>query len=132
VNPMEAVVSAYRQYFRFQGRSSRSEFWWFYLFWFIVVVILGGLQQSLKDSVTYTLVAVFVLGSFLPFLAVTVRRLHDTGRSGFWIFIDLIPILGTVVLIVFWASPGQAGANSYGPPPGVVEELPPLGAAPSA
>ena len=86
-----------------------------------MALALEGLQSALKDPVTYTLMTLFLLGSVLPQIAVAARRLHDTGRSGFWIFIGLVPLVGSIVLIIFYVLPSQPGANKYGPRPGDAE-----------
>ena len=62
------------------------------------------------------LTGIFVLGSFIPMLAVAIRRLHDTGKTGWWVLLGLIPLIGTIILIVFYAQKGQPEANDYGEP----------------
>lgn len=106
---VEAVQVCLRKYADFSGRARRSEYWWFALFNFGVTLIL-----SLVSSVLYVLAA---LALFLPALAVGVRRLHDTGRSGWYLLISLIPLVGAIILIVFLASPGNPEPNQYGDAP---------------
>ena len=108
---IDAVNSCFRQYVGFSGRASRSEFWWFTLFGLLV-----GLAAALVDP-TGTIGVLLSLALFLPSLAVSVRRLHDTGRSGWWLLIGLVPIAGLIVLIVFFVMRGDPGANRYGPTP---------------
>ena len=89
------------KYFCFEGRADRKEFWMFFLANFIVSLILGVIPK-----VGPILQAVYGLAILLPYLGVTARRLHDTGKSGWLQLIGLVPVLGILVLIYFWAQPG--------------------------
>jgi uncharacterized membrane protein YhaH (DUF805 family) len=109
-----AVSSVLTQYTGFSGRARRSEFWWFTLFAFVLYLVVGVLDIAMHSSVLGVVVA---LGLLLPTLAVTVRRLHDTGRSGWWIFITLIPLVGGIVLLVFECTDSEPGPNRFGPSP---------------
>lgn len=125
----EAVQTCFRKYAVFAGRARRSEYWWWALFVFLVdlvVNVLGGFQPILiilgrgesGESTMWTLLAGAVsLVLLLPGLAVFVRRLHDTGRSGWWWLIVLIPLVGAIILLVFLVQRGNAGSNQYGPSP---------------
>ena len=95
----ESVRTCFSKYVDFNGVASRSEFWWFMLFAFIVAVVL--------TLVSLTLANVVALGLLLPQLAVGARRLHDTGKSGWWQLLLLLPVIGLIVLIVFWVQPPQ-------------------------
>jgi len=110
----DAVRSVLTKYVTFTGRARRSEFWWFGLFALIVYVVAAIIDAAAGISVFTIIVA---LALFLPSLAVTVRRLHDTGRSGWWILIGLIPLVGGLVLLVFECQDSQPGSNNYGPSP---------------
>jgi uncharacterized membrane protein YhaH (DUF805 family) len=110
---VDAVRSVLTQYVGFTGRARRSEYWYFALFGILVSIVLSFLQLATNTSWITTIVG---LALFLPSLAVSVRRLHDTGRSGWWILIGLIPVIGTIVLIVFYVQDSQ-GDNQYGPSP---------------
>jgi uncharacterized membrane protein YhaH (DUF805 family) len=110
----DAIRSVFSKYVVFSGRARRSEFWWFALFSFILYVIAGIIDAAIGSSVLGVIVALALL---LPSLAVTVRRLHDTGRSGWWILIGLIPLIGAIVLLVFECQDSQPGTNAYGPSP---------------
>lgn len=121
---MDAVSAVYSNYVNFQGRARRSEYWWFYLFYIIVAVVFQVIMTTVSESFGGLLYLVFVLGSFLPMLAVSVRRLHDTGKSGWWVLLGLIPILGAIVLIIFYVGDSQPGANKYGPNPKGVDGEP--------
>lgn len=90
----ESVRTCFSKYVDFNGVASRSEFWWFMLFLVIASVLLNWLSPLLAN--------IFALATLLPCLAVGARRLHDTGKSGWWQLLLLIPLIGLIVLIVFW------------------------------
>jgi uncharacterized membrane protein YhaH (DUF805 family) len=104
-----AVITCLTKYVDFDGRASRSEFWWFFLFQIIVIVVL-----SMVLSIVGSLVSLALL---LPGLGAGVRRLHDIGKSGWWIFIGLIPLIGWLIAIYWAAQPGQTESNNWGAPP---------------
>ncbi|HEU5271777.1 MAG TPA: DUF805 domain-containing protein [Jatrophihabitans sp.] len=110
----DAVRTVFSKYATFSGRARRSEFWWFTLFAAILYIVVGIIDAVAKNAVLGAIVA---LALILPSLAVTVRRLHDTGRSGWWILIGLIPFVGAIVLLVFECQDSQPGSNNYGPSP---------------
>lgn len=87
----------------FEGLATRSEFWWFALFVFIVNAILS--------KVSFTLGGIFALAMLVPYLAVGARRLRDTDRNPLWLLIGLVPLVGIIVLIVFWAQPGKSATT---------------------
>jgi uncharacterized membrane protein YhaH (DUF805 family) len=103
-----------KDYAKFTGRSRRAEYWQYILFIVVVSVAL-----SLVDAVigTGVLSAVFSLGAFIPSIAVGVRRLHDTGRSGWWMLILFIPLVGAIWLLVLVCLDSKPGDNAYGPNP---------------
>lgn len=125
----EAIQTCFRKYVDFGGRARRSEYWWWALFVFLVDLVvnaLGGFQPILivlgrgesGESAVWTFLAAAVsLVLFLPGLAVFVRRLHDTGRSGWWWLIVLVPLVGLIVLFVFLVQEGNPDSNQYGPSP---------------
>lgn len=104
-----------KKYAEFSGRSRRAEYWMFALFNLIVVILLAVIEGILGTGQILGLV--YSLGTLVPGLAVTVRRLHDTDRSGWWILISIIPLLGALILIYFLASDSTPGSNKYGPNP---------------
>ena len=118
----DAVTSGFAKYATFSGRASRAEYWWWWLFSVLVigatfVVILLGSSSDGVSAVGvfgWVLYAVAVVGLIVPSLAVLVRRLHDTGRSGWWYFISLVPCVGGIWLLVLLVSEGTAGQNQYG------------------
>lgn len=118
-----AIRSVFSQYVGFGGRARRAEYWWFVLFSVIVSIVTWILDAALgtdfDGSVTssglFRLIANLALA--LPTLAVGVRRLHDTDRSGWWLLIALIPLIGAIVLLVFFVQDGTPGPNRFGPSP---------------
>ena len=137
---MDSIKSCFGKYITFAGRAPRSEFWFFMLFIWLVTAVLQGLMFTMVDTsgmmaaaqsgtpyepgigmgfpiVPLILLVVFILITFLPNLSVMVRRLHDTGRSGWWYWIALIPLIGIFILLYFFISKGTDGDNDYGPDP---------------
>jgi uncharacterized membrane protein YhaH (DUF805 family) len=146
---IESIKTVLTKYAVFNGRARRSEYWWYALAFTIVYTILyvallaPGLAEftaanmeyaaagdpsapmpSMPGSLTtgYLLLSLVGLALFLPGLGVTVRRLHDTDRSGFWVLLGLIPFVGAIILIVWEASAGTPGPNQYGPDPKAVAQ----------
>jgi uncharacterized membrane protein YhaH (DUF805 family) len=105
----------FQSYAKFTGRSGRAEFWWFFLANLIVAVVLSLLGQA--STFFYIIYVLYGLALIIPGIAVSVRRLHDINRSGWWVLIALIPIVGAIVLLVFHATAGDRGSNNYGPLP---------------
>ena len=136
---MDSVKTCFGKYATFAGRASRSEFWWFMLFFLVSIVVLSfvdtvvfgprdvmtmAIADSFEKGMSFNIswnpqpiTAAFMLVTLLPNISVMVRRLHDTGRSGGWWFIGLIPMIGFIVLIIFITSKGMDGDNAYGPDP---------------
>lgn len=118
---MEWYLKVLRQYADFAGRARRKEYWMFTLVSLIISIVLAILDGMLKLNID--LLDIGLLGGFyslavlLPSWAVGVRGLHDTDRSGWWLLIGLIPLIGWIVLIVFLAIDGERQPNAYGPDP---------------
>lgn len=118
---VEAIKSGYQGYVRFSGRSSRSAYWYWVLYQVIVQVILAvvfGGGQRVDGGFVYeaNMVAnLWGLAHLLPGIAVGIRRLHDIDRSGWWTLIVLVPLVGWIVLLVFYCKRGTEGANRFGP-----------------
>ncbi len=111
----EAVKSGFDHYVKFDGRASLPAFWWWFLFTILVAIALQIMDGIIfEESMLLTIVV--WLGLILPNLSVAIRRLHDTNRSGWWILIGFIPIIGFIVLLVFYLQKSDPGDNSYGPP----------------
>jgi uncharacterized membrane protein YhaH (DUF805 family) len=109
----EAVKSGFDHYAKFDGRASRPAFWWWFLFTIMIAIAARILDTIIGSPVLGIVVS---LGLLLPNLSVSIRRLHDTDRSGWWVLIALIPIIGFIVLLVFYLQKSDPGDNSYGPP----------------
>ncbi|MCX7548118.1 DUF805 domain-containing protein [Xanthomarina sp. F1114] len=106
-------------YADFSGRARRTEYWMFILFqiiFAIVALILDGvLGMSLSSDLAYGWIyLIYILATFLPSLAVTVRRLHDIGKSGWWYFISIVPLIGSIWLLVLLCSDSEPGPNKWG------------------
>ncbi|MGA8839769.1 MAG: DUF805 domain-containing protein [Candidatus Aquilonibacter sp.] len=104
----------------FRVAPAAAKFWWYTLINAIIGSVLawiGGLYTLSGPGPLAFLFYIYVLATMLPYLGVTIRRLHDTDRSGWWILIDLVPFVGWIVLIVFYILEGTPGENRYGPPP---------------
>ncbi|WP_337996067.1 DUF805 domain-containing protein [Oleispirillum naphthae] len=113
----DAIRVCFAKYAAFAGRAARAEFWWwvgFYLLGSAVVVIFDAATFPLSGGLFSLL---FPLAIFLPTLAVAARRLHDIGKSGWWLLLWLVPLIGPLILIYWWASRGEAGPNDHGPDP---------------
>ena len=105
-----------RNYVSFSGRARRKEYWYFFLVQMGVVIIAMILDAIIFSSETGLFYIVAALGLFLPGLAVTIRRLHDTSRSGWWFLIGVVPLIGSIILLVFLASDTKPEINQWGPP----------------
>ncbi|MEP1199719.1 DUF805 domain-containing protein [Tateyamaria sp.] len=121
-----AARTVLSKYATFSGRASRSEFWWWILAVFIVLIIcqlidgalilpLLGFEAFQAEGGTPLSVIVSLL-VILPNIAVAVRRLHDTGRVGWWLLIGLVPVIGALILIYFYVQPSEEETNQFGPP----------------
>jgi uncharacterized membrane protein YhaH (DUF805 family) len=113
-------IEVLKKYAVFSGRARRQEYWMFVLSNVIIVLflsIIDGIAGSDSEGSRSTLTTLYVLAILIPSLAVGVRRLHDTGRSGWWMLIGLIPIIGTIVLLIFIIQDSQLMDNQYGPNP---------------
>ena len=121
---MNWYIGALKKYAVFGGRARRSEYWYFFLFNIIISVLLAlvdGMTGSLDMATGIGLLGgIYALAVLVPGIAVTVRRLHDTGRSGWWILIAFVPLIGAIVLLVFMVTAGQSGSNEYGADPKAV------------
>lgn len=116
----EAVRAVFGKYAEFTGRARRQEYWWFGLF-----VVIVGLVLSVIESVLFgramghygILSGIWNLATLLPSLGVAIRRMHDVGRSGWWLLILFIPLIGALVVLYWFVQRGTVGPNEYGPDP---------------
>ena len=113
---MNWYFKAWKKFAVFSGRSGRQEFWYFVLF-HILAYILLSIVAGLIGKVGATLLSLYALVALAPGMAASVRRLHDTNRSGWWLLIWLVPIVGPIILLVFMAQGSQPNENQYGPAP---------------
>lgn len=127
---MNWMLMPYRRYFDFAGRSRRKEYWMFaflgllvWVVWFVganavMATSLNGAESVSGTAMLVTgLVGLWGLVSFIPAIAVAVRRLHDGNRSGWWLLIGLVPFVGGLVLLYFYLIEGTRGPNRFGPDP---------------
>lgn len=125
----EAVNSALKDHYcDFNGRASRSQYWWFYLFTLIIscifeilMVIFGAMNMNTLTYVIYGINILVGLGLLLPSLGLAVRRLHDINKSGWLLLIGLIPLVGVIILIVWFCKDSQMTPNQYGEVPNLTE-----------
>lgn len=112
----EAIVTCIRKYFVFQGRASRSEYWYFYLFY--IILLFGFFAFSVaKVEVVAIAFILAVVSIIIPQISAAVRRLHDTGKSGWWYWITIVPLVGPIILLVFLCKKGDEFSNDYGENP---------------
>lgn len=130
---MNYLCNAWKKTFSYTGRASRKEYWMTVLWDVVSLVVVGivsvilriplGLPYALQDIlewISYALIIVmtlYVIASFLMFLALAVRRIHDIGLSGWWVLVGLVPFVGTIVIFIFAVIEGNTGDNKYGPDP---------------
>ncbi|MEU3316682.1 DUF805 domain-containing protein [Streptomyces sp. NPDC006662] len=112
---MNYYLDVIKRYADFQGRARRQEYWMFLLWNIPIVIVLTILDFALGSYPVITWI--YTLALFLPSLGVSVRRLHDTGKSGWWYLVSLIPFVGFIWMIILMATEGDAGPNVYGPNP---------------
>ncbi|MGQ0794544.1 MAG: DUF805 domain-containing protein [Deltaproteobacteria bacterium] len=112
---MNWYLAVLKKYAVFSGRASRAEYWMFFLFNLIIAFGLGIVEGIVGGP--GALGMLYGLATLVPGIAVAMRRLHDTDRSGWWLLLGLVPLIGAVVLIVFMAQDGKPGQNQYGANP---------------
>lgn len=114
---MEWYLKVLREYARFEGRARRKEYWMFALINFAIALAIGLVETGLLGATFGIIGLIYLLAVLIPSLAVAVRRLHDTGRSGWWFLLVFLPLIGALVLIFFMVQDSQPGSNAYGPNP---------------
>ena len=118
---MNWFLVALKKYAIFTGRAQRAEYWYFFLFYILIFIglsIIDGIMGTFSaESGIGFLSGLYTLAMLIPSLAVGVRRLHDTSRSGWWLLIGIIPLIGPIVLIVFFVQDSVPGDNLYGSNP---------------
>ncbi|MBQ4133229.1 MAG: DUF805 domain-containing protein [Desulfovibrionaceae bacterium] len=116
---LEAAVRTCIQhkFFDFKGRAARSEYWYFVLFYTLINIVISLIAGMISETIGSVLSILVCLGLLLPSLGVAVRRLHDLNKSGWWLLLGLIPLIGAIILLVFFVQRGTVGPNNYGPDP---------------
>jgi uncharacterized membrane protein YhaH (DUF805 family) len=105
----QAISTCLRKYATFPGRAARPEYWWFFLFEILLIAAASRINETLSGLISLALL--------LPALAVGARRLHDIGKSGWWLLLSLVPVIGWIVLLVWAVQKSDAQANAYGASP---------------
>jgi uncharacterized membrane protein YhaH (DUF805 family) len=128
----EAVRSVFANYAKFDGRAPRSEYWWFQLFNVLVIVavyivLIAGVAVGRGShsiaAVVLAILGIYLIATIIPSLAVLVRRLHDSDKTGWWLLIGLIPWIGAIILFIFTLLPSTPGVNRFGPPYGMAGDI---------
>ena len=123
---MNYYIEVLKKYAVFNGRARRKEYWMFVLFSIIIGIVLRIIDNLIGlDEGSFTTVllsSLYSLAVLIPSLAVSVRRLHDTNRSGWWLFISLVPFVGPIVLLMFLVTDSHPDENQYGPNPKEIKE----------
>ena len=110
----ESISTCFKKYFVIQGRASKSEFWWLQLLWTASILIMTIFEGS--GPVIYFFVGIIII-IFIPLFTAGIRRLHDTGKSGFYVLWSLIPFIGGLIVLAFMLGDGTKGRNQYGDNP---------------
>lgn len=118
---MNWYLKVLKMYANFSGRARRKEYWMFTLFHYLAIIILfviDGITGSLDSESGFGLLsALYILGTIIPGLAVTVRRLHDSGRTGWWLLLYFIPLIGPLTIFIFTVFDSDLSTNEYGDNP---------------
>lgn len=121
---MKWYLQVLKNYFDLDGRARRKEYWYFFLCHLTICVVLSVIDYGIDSNFTSInmglLSVIYIVATVIPATSVVVRRLHDTGRSGWWYFLAVIPYVGLIALLIFLALDGQPGDNQYGPNPNEV------------
>jgi uncharacterized membrane protein YhaH (DUF805 family) len=117
----QAIRSAFTRWCTFSGRAGGTEYWWFVLFGTIVFGLASLLDHAVfgRDAL---LGAICALVFLMPYFAVAVRRLHDTNRSGWWLLLLVVPLVGNIVTLIWFCTPSTPGPNRFGPMPGAISD----------
>jgi len=110
----QAISAGFSNYVNFNGRACRSEYWYWVLFIILADIVAGIIDYLLGMQIVSSL---FGLVTLLPGIAVSIRRLHDLDRTGWWILLALIPLIGWIILLIWYISKGTDGPNRFGPDP---------------
>ncbi len=111
---LDVIINHYAD---FNGRARRREYWMYFLWNIVAQIVLGIIVGLIAPKAATALSGIYTLALLLPGLSLGVRRLHDTGKSGWFMLLALIPIVGPIILLVFFCTDSQPGSNEYGPNP---------------
>ena len=111
MNFIESLQTCYKKFFDFSGRASKSEYWWFQLYNTILYILTFVFQNDLA-----LLFSILVIANLIPVFAAGVRRVHDSNKSGWWILISFVPIIGSYIIVLL-ITDGSKGKNRFGPKP---------------
>lgn len=114
VDITEAVADGWRRWVQLRGRSNRAHFWFWVLFCVVMSSVLGGLDRALGATDSGMFNGLFGLATLVPSVTVAVRRLHDGGRSGWWLLLWFVPFVGWIILLIWLVSRGTPGTNRFG------------------
>ena len=126
MNFTAAIRSFWSRFADFKGRSRRSEYWYVQLFLVVTNLAVAGIDLALMDGDVDRFIAnggggivglIWIFATIVPALAVLIRRLHDTGKTGWWALVGFIPLVGAIVLLVFTVTDSSPGENKYGTSP---------------
>jgi uncharacterized membrane protein YhaH (DUF805 family) len=111
MNFVDSIKLGFSNYVNFAGRACRSEYWYWALFVLIGAIVARIIDYVIGAPIAYT---IFGLAVLIPYIAIGVRRLHDTDRAGWWLFLGLIPLVGAIILIIWFCTKGTDGPNRFG------------------
>lgn len=115
MNFFEAISAGFRNYVNFSGRAIRSEYWYWTLFIILISIVTSVIDIVVLGATQFSpLTTVVSLATLLPSLGVSIRRLHDLDRTGWWILLALIPLVGAIILIIWACTRGTVGPNRFG------------------
>ena len=117
MNFQTAIKSCFNKYVTFSGRAPRSEYWYFGLFYVLASIVAAIVDHAVLNMDSSPLSIIIWLACILPSLAVSFRRLHDVNKSAWWLFFFLVPIVGPIMMIVWFCTRGTAGDNRFGSDP---------------
>ncbi len=115
--PFDCYLEGWRRCFNSSGRSTRSEYWWFTFFSLIVSFLLIGVDVFIAKNEVALIYLFYSILAFMPTITVFIRRLHDTGRSGWWFWLQVIPIIGPIIVLIFLCQNSEQNSNKYGANP---------------
>lgn len=111
------IKSVYRRWRDYEGRSTRSEFWVFFAYHMLACFLIGVLGAIAFEDLFEFILGAFLLFQFFVVLPLAVRRMHDSGRSAWWLLLNFVPFFGNLIVLIFMLLPGEEEANRFGPNP---------------